>query len=487
MRLHQLLIDSASSHPDNLAVAAPDGDFSYAELNRLADRYAAALTARGLRPGDRVVLWGHKSGRIVAAMQGCLRVGAIYIPVTRANPPSRLAKITADAGADLILADDDLAVRARHDGWLDAPLLTFLELLSSSGDEWPVEPYRNQPDEPAYILYTSGSTGDPKGVCISHRNALAFVTWAVELLELHPGDRLSNHASFNFDLSVFDLYGAFASAASVHLVPAELGYAPRQLLAFMVEHRISVWYSVPSALSLMIRDGCVSDSPPPPALRHCIFAGEPFGVQHLQALRKMWPGVRMFNWYGPTETNVCTSYEVDDSVFGRDRPVPIGRACSGDSVYLDPPGEGEVVVAGPTVMLGYWGREPQRGPYRTGDIARLTDSGDLEYLGRRDNLVKVRGNRVELGELESAIRCHQAVEDVVALLTGSGLQARLHAVVVPHAELRPNLLDIKKCCAERLPAYMIIDDLHLLDQLPYTPNGKVDRSALRSRIEAGQL
>ncbi|GAA4656474.1 D-alanine--poly(phosphoribitol) ligase [Streptomyces chumphonensis] len=488
MTLHALLTASARRNPEAVAVHGPEGPVRYGALDALADRFAAALTARGVRPGDRVVLWSHKGVRTIALMQAALRTGAVYVPVTGSNPPARLARITASARPALVVADEEAARRPRPDGD-DTPLVTFSELLAEAREGARVTPYDAGPDEPAYILYTSGSTGEPKGVCISHRNALAFVEWAVAELALGADDRLSQHAPFTFDLSVFDLYGAFAAGASVHLVPQEMAYAPAQLVRFLHEREITVWYSVPSALSLMIREGGLLEGEPPAALRACLFAGEPFAPHHVRELRAGWPKVRLLNWYGPTETNVCTSYEVTDADLERTGALPIGAACSGDEVLLDPPGaeEGEVVVSGPTVMLGYWGREPHRGLYRTGDLARRDADGQLSYVGRRDQMVKIRGHRIELGEIEAAVGSLDTVADVAVLVVGVGLEAELHAVVVPAPGERPSLLHVKRCCAERLPTYMIIDRLHLQEDLPRTANGKLDRPLMTTQIESGEL
>jgi acyl-coenzyme A synthetase/AMP-(fatty) acid ligase len=514
--LPELVIHSAGRDPAGPAVHGPDGALSYGQLSEQAGAYAAALRARGVREGDRVVLWSHKNTQVVALMQGCLRLGAVYVPVSAANPPSRLARIVTSAGPALVVADADSAARVQPGEWSLCPIATIDE-LRDDGSGVPVPPlHPARPGDLAYILYTSGSTGEPKGVCLSHRNALAFVQWAAAELGLTAADRLSSHAPFNFDLSVFDLYGAFLAGACVHLIPEEMAYAPGQLVTFLREQRISVWYSVPSALSLMMRQGGLLDGAAPPDLRACVFAGEPFPIRQVATLRKAWPGVRLLNWYGPTETNVCTSYEVTDADLSRQRPLPIGRPASGDQLELagagpgaegqrsESPGaegpgaegpgaegeagageggEGELVVSGPTVMLGYWGREPHSGPYHTGDLARWNDDGDLEYLGRSDHMVKLRGHRIELGEVESAVSSHEAVEECVALVTGSGLEARLHAVVVPRGERGPSLLAVKRLCSERLPTYMIVDAVHTVTELPLTGNGKTDRAALAQRIE----
>ncbi|MGC5660304.1 amino acid adenylation domain-containing protein [Micromonospora sp. WMMD723] len=486
MRLHDLLGVAAQRRPDAVAVVDDGGPTSYGELAGLADRYAAGLRERGTGPGDRVVIWAGKTVETVALMQAVLRVGGIYVPVSPTNPASRVSLIAKDADAALVVTGPHQAADAGEITLAGRAVAEGPELLRDAADGTP--PHDSAADDPAYILYTSGSTGTPKGVCISHRNALAFVGWATRTVGVGPGDRLSNHAPFNFDLSVFDLYAAFAAGASVHLVPAGSAYSPEQLTAFLRERRITVWYSVPSALTLMMRDGDLLRGGPPPDLRACIFAGEVFPLPDLARLRRAWPTVRFWNWYGPTETNVCTSYEVTGLDVDVERPLPIGTASAGNEVRIvDPAGDGtgEIVVTGPTVMLGYWGRPPQQGAYHTGDLGRQDADGLLHYVGRRDQQVKVRGHRIELGEIENAIATLPGVEEVAVVACGDGLDRALHAFVVPASGVRLSSLDVRRWCAERLPSYMIIDRLHAVEALPRTANGKVDRRSLGSRPDLG--
>ncbi|MFC7220680.1 amino acid adenylation domain-containing protein [Streptomyces polyrhachis] len=485
MRLHQLVIDSARRAPDAPAVRSSQGVFSYRELDDLANRYAAALHRRGVRPGDRVVLWTHKTLDAIALMQGALRIGAIYAPVSANNPAARVERIAAGCSPALVVTDADGIRRAAGGAWDDSvPLASFAEVREEAPAKAAPPPYESGPDEPAYILYTSGSTGEPKGVCISHRNALSFVNWAVEEVGVTADDRLSNHAPFNFDLSVFDLYATFLAGASVVLVPEGLAYDPTQLGALIRREKITVWYSVPSALVLMMQRGGLLADEPPPSLRVCLFAGEAFPIHQVHELRTAWPDVRMLNWYGPTETNVCTSYEVTDRDLGSTRPLPIGTAVSGDRIRIHPPREreGEIVVSGPTVMLGYWGEEPQKGAYHTGDIGRMGPDGMLEYVGRRDHMVKVRGHRIELGDIETVVAANPKVAAAACVVVGGGLDAKIHAVVVAAGPKGPGLLELKRECADRLPLYMVVDAVHVVPELPLTDNGKTDRHALLKQL-----
>jgi non-ribosomal peptide synthetase component F len=281
MRLHQLVSDSASRTPEAPAIVGPAGRLTYGQLDTLANQYAAALRANGVTPGERVVIWSGKSLHAVAVMQAALRLGAIYVPVTSTNPPARVARIARDCAATLVVIEPDLAtgapaVRERA----GVPAATSVELLAQARTSPPRmsprrAPYDSKPDDPAYILYTSGSTGDPKGVCLSHRNALAFVEWAGDLLQVRAADRLANHAPFNFDLSVFDLYASFRAGASVYLIPPELACVPTELVRFLYEQQISIWYSVPSVLTLMMHEGGLVGGGPPPAVRAWSVAGGP--------------------------------------------------------------------------------------------------------------------------------------------------------------------------------------------------------------------
>jgi len=494
--LKDLLVRGAQRTPDALAISGPDGAMTYRELDGLANRIARALADLGVRKGDRVGVWLEKSVCAVAAMQGTLRLGAAYVPLDPLAPPSRTWQIMNDCTMRAVVSTPERAERILIGDFEHMPCLVvdglesrpYSEGLTSFSAE-PIDATPANHDDLAYILYTSGSTGKPKGVCISHRNALAFIEWASEELEATSNDRLSNHAPLHFDLSVLDLYVAFMTGASVHLIPDGLAYVPSKLVDFITREDITIWYSVPSALILMMEHGGLLDAPAMP-IRAFLFAGEPFPIQSLRRLFGQWPSARFLNLYGPTETNVCTFHEVTKIDENRTKPVPIGRECSGNRVWamkgdgsqVMPGEEGELMVSGPTVLLGYWGL-PAHGdrPYATGDLVRLDQDGDYTYVGRRDHMVKVRGYRIELGDIEAALAGYPGMREVAVVVSGSGVDARLVAYGVNTADRSPTLLDIKRYCAEHLPRYMIIDEVHFVPSLPRNRNGKVDRLALADK------
>jgi amino acid adenylation domain-containing protein len=499
MRLLQdLVTEAAIRAPEALAIRAPDGEMTYGEFDRLANQVARALLELGVCPGDRVALWTEKSTKSLIAMQAVLRIGAAYVPIDPQSPCLRSRKIIENCKVAAVITSRSRAEELLIGDLADIPCLStdgswqgfgWDSLRVFSDDELP--PSDSTENDLAYILYTSGSTGQPKGVSISHLNALAFIDWAVETIQASSRDRFANHAPFHFDLSVLDLYAAFSVGASVHVISEKVAYLPKQMIDFIQNERISIWYSVPSAVILMMEHGGLLDIPELP-LRVLLFAGEPFAVKHLRNVRDRWSNLRLLNLYGPTETNVCTYYEVKQIHEKRTTPVPIGKATCGDKVWLMkvdgsvatiPGEEGELFVSGPTVMLGYWGQPPQgEKPYGTGDIVRIEDDGNFVYIGRRDHLVKVRGHRVELGDIESALLELAQVREASVIVKGSGLEARLVAFLVCSGDKPPTLLEIKRHCSKRLPHYMIVDEVKRIEAAPRTTTGKVDKNILKEMI-----
>jgi amino acid adenylation domain-containing protein len=359
--------------------------------------------------------------------------------------------------------------------------------------------------DPAYILHTSGSTGTPKLIQHTHRSAMSFVDWAVAEYSLTQADRLSNHSSHHTCFATFDYYAAArAGGSTVILTPAAM-MMPASLSALLERERISVWYSVPTALVHLSLRGDL-EARDLSAIRWVLFAGETFPAKHLDRIMRQLPQARFSHVYGSTEVNVCTYYHLRREISPQD-PLPIGRACATSRTLvvdreLEPVadgGVGELLVHGSSVMTGYWGdpeasrralvRRPAAGGFedvyfRTGDRVRTLDDGNLTFVARADFQVKIRGHRVELEEVENALLAVEQVEEAAALAVpdGEGSLA-LHAAVVT-ARPAPSGQQILAQLGPLLPAYAIPAGLSVLASLPRTPTGKVDRKALESQATA---
>jgi amino acid adenylation domain-containing protein len=505
--LHQLLTEAAAAQPRRPAVASGGSVLSYQELDRLSNQMARALLRLGVAPGDRVAILAPKSAASVIGLYGALKAGACYVPLDPKAPEDRLGYVLRDSEAAVIVTDEARRPLAATLAGGVAGLRGVLTAaaVTAESDE-PLAPERAIETDLAYILYTSGSTGAPKGVMISHRNSLTFVEWAAACVGLSEQDRVCSPAPLHFDLSVFDVFASCRAAACLAVLPEGAATFPVSIAKWLEAERISVWYSVPSVLTLLACYGSLRQFDLS-GLRAVIFAGEVFPPKYLARLMEELPHPRYLNWYGPTETNVCTAFEVPAG--GADAgPVPIGTACANTEVFavtsdgrrIDRPGEeGELYVRGPSVMRGYW-RQPAKTNevlagypfcksgeelvYRTGDLVVLEPDGNYAYVGRRDSMVKIRGYRVELGEVEAALYRHPAVREAVVLpvpdeLLGSRLRAVVTAVpgegVVGGGVTRESVLSH---CREWLPSYMVPDILEFRETLPRTSTGKVDRAGL---------
>jgi amino acid adenylation domain-containing protein len=378
------------------------------------------------------------------------------------------------------------------------PLGATLAELDATAPAAPVPTIASAPDDLAYILYTSGSTGRPKGVMLTHRNATSFVGWCSETFAPVASDVFSSHAPFHFDLSILDIYTPLAHGATLVLIPEDTGKEPMALAELIARERITVWYSTPSILSLLVEYGKL-ETRDCSSLRTVLFAGEVFPVVHLRALKVRWPWPRYCNLYGPTETNVCTWYEVPAIIPPeRTEPYPIGRVCSHlEGVVVDATGEpvaegqeGELCIRGAGVTQGYWNlaeqtarawlERPDGGRwYRTGDLVAAEPGGDLRFLGRNDRMVKKRGYRVELGEIEAGLYRHPAVREaaVVAVPDAeAGLRIRAH--LVTRDGERISIIELKRFCGTLLPKYMIPDAFSFHAELPRTSTDKTDYQRL---------
>jgi amino acid adenylation domain-containing protein len=516
--LVELFAASAMVVPTHTAVEdLSHGAISYRDLDLLSNRLRDRLHHLGVGRSDRVGLCLPKSIDSVAAIIGILKCGAAYVPVDADAPPERNAYIFADCTVKVVIVDRRTTDRLRPALQQAGHVPRFIVLDGTAAGQGLDDALRREQkadpsptsatitpsrDDLAYILYTSGSTGRPKGVMLSHRNAVSFVDWCSEAFEPRQDDRFSSHAPFHFDLSILDIYVPLQHGATLVLFDEAVGKEPLGLAAAIADKRISIWYSTPSILSLLAQYGKLSRHAYD-ALRIVLFAGEVFPVKHLMLLKSLLPTPRYFNLYGPTETNVCTYFEIP-AVIPDDRtePFPIGMACShAQTRIVDERGhevaegqEGELIVCGPGVMQGYW-HLPERTDqafyvdsdgrrwYRTGDIVTEDRGGIYRYVGRRDRMVKRRGYRIELGEIEAGLYRHPAVKEAatVAFEGGDG-GVTIGAFVSCYPGTQPSIVELKRFCAEHLPISMVPDRFVFLDRLPQTSTDKTDYQRLKELV-----
>ncbi len=513
--LQQFLENSARESPEHIAVVEPGaGSVSYRELAALSDGLRDLLVHLGVKPGDRVGVYLRKSVDAVAAIFGILKAGAAYVPVDPTGPPARNAYILADCSVRAVIVEAQRNEKLQAE-WGESGKSIHALVLDGTGGGRPLAaalhaPERRDPAPPsatvssgpgdlAYILYTSGSTGKPKGVMLSHRNAVSYVDWCSEVFSPTADDRFSSHAPFHFDLSILDIYVPLKHAATLVLISDEAGKDPGKLAPLIESEKITVWYSTPSILTLLTQYGRLQERDYR-ALRMVLFAGEVFPVKHLRALRALLPAPRYFNLYGPTETNVCTYFELTGEIPpGRDKPFPIGIPCShARTLVVDEQmrpvragEEGELLVTGDAVCQGYWNlpentaRAFHAGAdgvqwYRTGDVVVEEPDSNYTFLGRRDRMVKRRGYRVELGEIEIALYRHPAIKEAaVVALPDEEAGVRVKAFLCCHEGKRPSMIELKQFCADALPSYMVPDIFSFHDLLPKTSTDKTDYQRLK--------
>jgi len=515
VNLGELLVHAAAENPEERAFELPGcpgcGSITFEHLDELSRGVARFLRAEGVELGDRVGVCLAKSIDSVGAIFGILRAGAAYVPTGIDAPASRSAFIFrdcevraafVDAGlADAIGADAPSCRVIPVDGAGDGSGLraALAPLATSEEAEAPVP--RAESDT-AYIIYTSGSTGLPKGVTISHGSARAFIDWCTDQFAPRAGDRFSSHAPFHFDLSILDVYVPMTGGATSVLISESAGKDPKRLGDLIEREAITSWYSTPSVLGLMARFGGI-ERRDLSALRTVLFAGEVMPIGHLRTWKRLAPQAVFYNLYGPTETNVCTFLQVPE-VIPEDRtgPYPIGSACphyrirvadaGGEDV--SPGEEGELVAAGPGLMTGYWNRpdldeaaffadEAGTRWYRTGDVVVDDGTGCLDFRGRRDRMVKRRGYRVELDEIEVALHEHlEVVEAGVVALKDAEDGVKIYAFLTLERGESLSIIGLKTFCLERLPPYMVPDRFLFEDVLPKTRTDKVDHVRLRELV-----
>ncbi|MEW2274863.1 amino acid adenylation domain-containing protein [Streptomyces griseofuscus] len=487
---------SVKSHPDRTAVTDGSMTLTYAELDVLADNVAEALRERGIRDGECVVWHGSKSPVAVAVIHGILRAGAGYVPLDPLAPFARTEMVARQTRPTALVVSS-----AFRKAWQESDLsLTWDELPVARGSEGSVwiavcdEPARAPIDDLSYVLHTSGSTGTPKGVVHTHASASAFVDWCVQELEMTEHDVVINSAPLHFDPTVLHLFAVARAGATVALMPESVAPFPAAYIDFCAQVGGTIWYAVTSTLMWLVRHGSQL-LPQLNGLRAAVVGGEVLQAGDVNALLSAVPHVRLLNVYGPTESNVCTFHEIK-GLQREDVLIPIGKVLAGAEVMVVDDDHcrtavgrtGQLLVRGSMMMKGYLDPEQTerrivrtrdgRAWYATGDYVRENPQGELEFLGRRDTQIKVRGFRVELGEIERQANAFRGVHNCVAVASPDAAFSNAITLFVSGSSHR-ELGSLHAHLSSRLPRYMLPQRIcYLPGELPTLSNGKVDRRQL---------
>src|SRR6266487_4238173 len=481
MKLIERIDRWAAVGPEATAHISDGRTLTYGELRRHSDALACHLTERLGEDRRPIAVLGHREPEMLIAFLGAVKSGRPYVPLDTALPQQRIDKVLETSRAALVLTPKEILQ------------FSVLQVRGSAR--------RVQVDEPFYILFTSGSTGEPKGVIITLASLEHFITWMLaEQRFTELGEVFLNQAPFSFDLSVMDLYCSLATGGTIFSISRDLVANPKELYRALTSSGVTTWVSTPSFAQMCLVEEKFSEAMLP-RVRRFLFCGETLAPQTAAQLLARFPQAQVWNMYGPTEATVATtSIHIDAAILEKYSPLPVGRVMPGTKIFIVDENSaessanerGEIIIAGPNVSPGYVGRPDlaaraffeYRGlrAYKTGDLGRFRDNL-LFFEGRIDEQIKLSGYRIELGDVEANLRALPTVRDAVVIpLMKNGAAQSLTAFVTLLARNETSDFklahNLRSQLGERLPVYMLPRKFVFLDAFPITANGKVDRAAL---------
>jgi amino acid adenylation domain-containing protein len=492
--MHELFEQQALATPNALAVIGPQRQLSYDQLRREARQLGARLQAEGVLPNRLVAVVMERGWEQVVATLAILYAGGAYLPIDPTLPAERLRYILERAEVSLALSQPALT------GAIEWPTQVTVIAVSDqvTDDQRTLQPVQLAPTDLAYVIYTSGSTGMPKGVVIDHRGAVNTLLDINRRFAVGPRDRVLAISSLSFDLSVYDLFGTLAVGAAVVMLEPQLALDPAHWLGLIEQHRVTLWNSVPALLGMLLEYVEGEGGALPSNLRVAMLSGDWIPLTLPRRLWALQPTVQLISLGGATEASIWSIYYPVQQVDSDWRSIPYGKALDHQRFYvLDDALQvrptwvaGQLYIGGIGLAQGYWRDEtlsagsffahPLTGErlYRTGDVGRLLPDGNIEFLGREDNQVKVQGYRIELGEIEAALNRHPGVQSAVVRILGSTLGEKRLAGYVLKADAHLQASDIGQYLADKLPAYMVPSSFTFVDAWPLSANGKVDKKRL---------
>jgi amino acid adenylation domain-containing protein len=509
----------AIKYRDKVALYFQNENVTYGDLFHYCNQLANCLIRNGVRRGDRVLLILDRSINSIKGMIAVLKVDAIYIPLGKDTFPARFAEIFKDCTPSAIICDNSTLEKTSTFLTTITYKPRILVLDSNEGEKCSKEEiicqkeislevkdppaYSNIDQDLAYIIYTSGTNGKPKGVMVSHQNILNYINWAIDYFEISEKDNILSTSPFHFDMSVFDIYGALMSGAALEIASRQTLLYPIRIVNIIESRKISIWKAVSSLFAYFVKVKALKPDRMN-SLQKIIFSGEPLPPKYLIELMKSYQDKSFYNAYGPTEcTGISTIYEVENIPTDVNEPIPIGKACANTEIFaLNEDGSkseigevAELYIKSSSLSCGYWNDRIKTNQafvsnplnqafeekvYRTGDLVKKMPDGNYVFIGRKDDQIKNMGYRIELGEIDFALQSIHLVNDAATIAVNipgkDGLQ------IISYIETT-NSVDfdlIWHKLDQKLPKYMIPNKIKTINSFPRSENGKIDKILLKN-------
>lgn len=513
--LPHIIQNSAAKHPEKEAFRCNDSTITYQELDQKAEKLALYLNSVGVKKGDRVGIYMNRCLETAIAVYGILYAGAAYVPLDPDAPLSRIRFLIEDCGIKQLVSVPRMSKKVNalvEQLGLNGVVGVSVDSVpnSMSWEALCQIEFSTQSIAPvlesdlAYIMYTSGSTGAPKGIMHTHASGLAYAKKSAEVYGLTPEDRVANHAPLHFDISTFGYFSAPLAGSCTVIIPDAHTKLPASLSELMEREKINIWYSVPLALIQLLEKG-VLQKRNLSALRWILYGGEVFPPKYLKRLRAIWPKAIFSNVYGPAEVNQCTYHNFTE-IQDEDSQIPLGkvwdiadyRILNEQDTEVSAGQTGELVVSTASMMKGYWNNEvltmssvyhekDKEGRsqkfYRTGDLVHLRPDGTLLFMGRNDRQIKFRGYRVELDEIEAVLHTHTAVSEAAVFVTKDESEnSKIGTAIILADGEDITEVELKGFCKTQLPTYAVPEEIILVDEFPRTSSGKIKRSEIEKLL-----
>ncbi len=491
------LTDTVERYPDKTAFADEETALSFRDLKNAIDSVGSALLHKGVTK-EPILVYMNKSAKEIAAFMGVIAAGCFYVPIDSEMPAMRILKIIDNCNARICIVDSHTKELTKDLGF-EGDILEYDSISTQGSDDEALRAAREEAldIDPIYIVFTSGSTGVPKGVAACHRSVIDYIEQLSEVLEVDENTVFGNQAPLYFDACLKELYPTIKFGATTYLIPKELFSLPLKLVEYLNEKKINTICWVVSALTIISAFRTFRKLVPQ-YLKVVAFGSEVFAIKQFNAWREACPNTKFINLYGPTEATGMSCYYRADRKFEEGEAIPIGRPFKNTQVLLlkddgtlaGKGEEGEIYLRGTCVTLGYY-NDPERTAgsfvqnplqksyadivYRTGDMARYDDDGNLIFVSRRDNQIKHMGHRIELGEIEAAVSQLDGIS-----LTGCIYDERKEKIVLYYTGEISDA-DVINGLKGLLPRYMLPNKVFRLEEMLFTPNGKIDRKSLKQK------